>query len=510
MAHVKKNKQEGAVSYNIPYELNVEGWQEPILEKIFGTYNTLKEDFIKYVLRLVHEVENTKIFKEEVLEKEQLHAQPYKDIKLRVEFFKNYTIKMNTPKGGLKDVAIFNGSYGLGNLIPLFVKTYKNCIYVDSISLQYISDNVWKGLEKYLISEPKCNYINTKREVNSIKCRKKNDRFGFLSYNKEKGTIDVHYKKHKFVSFPMLIGDSLRQFSLNNEITAITIKREMIRGKYRYYAVLTFYGNKPINQNYKLGNGTMGIDPSQTCIHYVTDEEIGTVAIGDKDIISYYDNKIAKLKRKLERSRRATNPDNYNEDGTIIKHKNGTKLIWKYSNNYIKIRNRLKELHRKRADILKKHQYEVANSLLEKCDTVKYESNSYKAFAKRANGVRKNKSGKILSNKRFGKTIGSYAPSQFKTILAQKVKERRGDFIEVPSSAACTQYDFTVQDFIPHELKERTITLSNGDTFNRDIISAFNIQHYIGGEKVKTKSSSYFNNDLMKENYEQFVTIAKI
>jgi hypothetical protein len=56
------------------------------------------------------------------------------------------------------------------------------------------------------------------------------------------------------------------------------------------------------------------------------------------------------LLRKLDRSRRSNNPDNYNEDGTIKKQGN-KKVIWIKSNHYIETQNQLKELYRKQADI---------------------------------------------------------------------------------------------------------------------------------------------------------------
>ncbi len=64
----------------------------------------------------------------------------------------------------------------------------------------------------------------------------------------------------------------------------------------------------------------------------------------------------------MEQSRRATNPENYNEDGTI-KKQGSKKVIWNKSNHYVKYQNQLKELYRKQADV-RKYQHDVWQTIL--------------------------------------------------------------------------------------------------------------------------------------------------
>lgn len=54
----------------------------------------------------------------------------------------------------------------------------------------------------------------------------------------------------------------------------------------------------------------------------------------------------------MDRSRRVTNRNNYNEDRTIKKQGN-KKVAWIKSNHYMKYQNELKEFYRKQADIRK-------------------------------------------------------------------------------------------------------------------------------------------------------------
>ena len=65
----------------------------------------------------------------------------------------------------------------------------------------------------------------------------------------------------------------------------------------------------------------------------------------------------------MDRSKRSTNPDNYNEDGTIKKQGN-KKIIWNKSNHYIKYQNELRELYRKQSAI-RRYQHEcLANYII--------------------------------------------------------------------------------------------------------------------------------------------------
>ena len=69
--------------------------------------------------------------------------------------------------------------------------------------------------------------------------------------------------------------------------------------------------------------------------------------------VELYKEEKALLQQAMDRSRRATNPDNYNADGTI---KSGKKK-WHYSKRYNKLMLQLKELQRKCKAIRKYKSY---------------------------------------------------------------------------------------------------------------------------------------------------------
>ena len=54
------------------------------------------------------------------------------------------------------------------------------------------------------------------------------------------------------------------------------------------------------------------------------------------DRVQNIENQKQKLLRKMDSSRRATNPDNYNEGGTVKKQGN-KKVVWNKSKHYMNV-----------------------------------------------------------------------------------------------------------------------------------------------------------------------------
>ena len=59
--------------------------------------------------------------------------------------------------------------------------------------------------------------------------------------------------------------------------------------------------------------------------------------------VDYQWKEVRRLQRKLDRSRRAMNPQNYDHKGSI---KRGQKLVWYKSNRYIKLEAEYREMER--------------------------------------------------------------------------------------------------------------------------------------------------------------------
>jgi transposase len=116
-------------------------------------------------------------------------------------------------------------------------------------------------------------------------------------------------------------------------------------------------------------------------------------------------SKIRVLQRAMDRSRRTTNPDCYEANGTI---KKGKKL-WKYSNHYLNLRNEISNLYRKQAAHRKSIHGNLVHDVLTLGNQIKIEKVSYKGF-----------------QKNFGKSVGLSAPSNLQGMLTRTAENARG------------------------------------------------------------------------------------
>ena len=97
------------------------------------------------------------------------------------------------------------------------------------------------------------------------------------------------------------------------------------------------------------------------------------------DKLKEYADELRILQRKLDRQRRASNPGNYNPNGTIRK---GKRLRWKRSQGYIETNNRIKELHRLVRETRESAIRELSSIIAALSKKVSAEDLSYKSLAK--------------------------------------------------------------------------------------------------------------------------------
>ncbi|WP_446601366.1 hypothetical protein [Thomasclavelia ramosa] len=153
----------------------------------------------------------------------------------------------------------------------------------------------------------------------------------------------------------------------------------------------------------------------------------------------------------MNRSRRAMNPQNYNDDGTIKKgHK-----TWKYSNHYKRLKAKHAELCRINAINRQLAIYEDASHLRSLGDVFITEPKNASKLMKRTKETAVNNRGKFNKKKRFGKSIKNRCPSGFQVTVANKFNVSGGTYIEVPNDYRASQYDHTANNYIKKKLSDR-------------------------------------------------------
>ena len=490
--------------------LKVEKYQADILNKRYEQLRQLYNYVQGKLLRQYRYFEQMKEFQE------------CKSFKSKREFIKAHPFQIKGVMARNKELLdIFFDEYGILGLVTKLGqkpigsgKTYTD-MGISSTILANLSDNIWSSWNKKMydyhadrISFKKFGELNTfgsgkivQKKDNEVK-----EYFPGMVLHLDKMEIDIKTngalgKKATFITLPILHNPKHVDYEMmalaggSRSIKVLTIVRRMVRGQYKYYVQLTIKGGKP-QKGRTLGKGNVGIDLGPTTVA-VSGENVVSI---DK-LASKCDNiqeEITRLSRKIDRSRRANNPQNFNEDGTI---KRGIKLVWNDSKRYKELRRELAELRRKQAAIRKQQHIDRANALLKEGDTFIVENNQISGWTTRAKETKVNeKTGKIQKKKRFGKSVANHAPSMFVSILENKVKSLGGEVVKVDTKNAASQYDFTDGSFTKHELKERNVTLSNGDTHQRDMLAAFNLQHL----KYDEKDTKQYDTESMAADYERF------
>ena len=248
----------------------------------------------------------------------------------------------------------------------------------------------------------------------------------------------------------------------------VRIVRKVIRGKVRFFADLVIAGFSP-SKGRKLGRGKVGLDIGTATLAVSSLNKVALFNLAEevKDLA-----KVIRLaQRRMDRSKRAMNPVNYHENGTV---KKGRKE-WRLSNRYRKQRAKLRDLNRKQAAIRKLSHRKLANTLLPLGDAYFIETMHFKALQKRAKETKvSEKTGKVARKKRFGKTIGHRAPAMFASILEQKVKSLGGSFKKVNTQTfKASQYCHVRNAFSKKPLSERWHVIDAETKVQRDLYSAF-------------------------------------
>ena len=292
----------------------------------------------------------------------------------------------------------------------------------------------------------------------------------------------------------------------NNRLKYVRLIRKTIRGRTRYFVQLILRGKPPKKHDYGPDTVVTGLDIGVSTVAEVSDEHVQLHELAPD--IPAIDEEIRRFNRAMDRSRRSSNPTNYNADGTI---RRGLKLHWTYSARYDRLRMKRKDLYRKRAALMKTSHEMLANEILERSTTVICETMNYQALQKRSkNTTRSSRNGRYSRKSRFGKALANHAPSMFERILDQKLHYIGKELIHTDTAKIrASQINHVTGETIKKDLSVRTFAI-NGNLVQRDLYSAFITGHtiYSSEDSDKPDMVDYescakdFNNYILLQNNE--------
>lgn len=254
------------------------------------------------------------------------------------------------------------------------------------------------------------------------------------------------------LSLPVMLAprDDYQTAGLQHHTKFCRIVWRIEKGQRRWYAQLMQEGLPP--QKHRTTEGEVGLDIGPSTVAVVAKDTNGLTAFCPT--IKQPWRLMKRLQRKLDRSRRATNPDCYNADGTWKKGNRQTI----FSSQYKKVRVQYQEVEHRLAAERKRSHGELCNTILGSGTTIKSEKLSYRAF-----------------QKVFGRSCKVKAPGMFVSMLRRKAVSAGGKLVDLQTwKLKLSQYDHQSGDYTKKPLSQRWHQLGDGSIIvQRDVYSAF-------------------------------------
>lgn len=353
---------------------------------------------------------------------------------------------------------------------------------LSSQQVQKEATRVWQGIRKCIFSNGKRLHFKKCDELTTIQGKTNTNGVKF-----NKGTLAIDWQGlHISCKYPKRPKDiQYLEETLNHNIKYCEIARKMFNNGWHYYVNVYLDGDAPL-KDMKNVEDIMGIDPGVSAMSAVTNNKVFLRELAPD--CKKYNKKIVRLQQQIDRSKRRSNPNKYNPDGTIVKN---SRDKWIYSKTCKKRMRQLKALYRRKAAYIKQSHRLLCNELIRCASVIYIEKMNFKALQRRSKKTErsdklsniKQKDGSVKQihkykrKKRFGKSLNNRAPASFLEILEYKADRYniKVEYINTRTYKA-SQYNHKTGKCTPVTLGQRTKEIGR-TTVQRDLYSAFLIQH---------------------------------
>ncbi len=276
--------------------------------------------------------------------------------------------------------------------------------HIDSILAQTLATRAYRAANRVCLGQAKKVRFKSKgRGLDSVENKRNNTGLRFLLQPPQEGQQGwLVWGKDRL---PALIDwhDPVVHHGLRHTIKYARLVRRKasspraqgadVQG-YRYFVQLILEGKPHRKPKHTVGTDVIGLDLGPSTVAVVPREgEAHLVPLCEE--LQPDARAKRRLQRKLDRQRRANNPQNYDEKGRI-KKRDRRRLVWNNSKGYLAMRRRLAHRERKLAAHRKSLHGRLAHQIICHGNTIRTEKLSYKAW-----------------QKQYGKSVGRSAPGMF-------------------------------------------------------------------------------------------------
>ena len=469
------------MSFAIEFSLKTEPWQCDVLDRRFSIAEHIYNSLLNVSQKCYREMIRTKEYRKlvsQLSDGKKNNKVIYRKIN---DLRKQY---------GLSE-------YSLHSLVKEMQNHFKGVI--DSFTAQKIATRLWRAYEKNFFSNGKKLHYKKRGSLRSVEGKSNKTGIRFV-------------KDHIIwlgLSIPVMIDYKNRyecEAVVQHEVSYCRIIRHYGKNRIYYTVQLIMKGNPPVKYDettgevrHPVGSGDVGLDIGPSTIAVVSENDTKLYELADK--VQNIEKEKRLLLRKMDRSQRMTNPNNYNSDGTI---KAGPKK-WIRSKRYMKTLYRLRYISEKLARMRRMQHEMTANYIISLGDHIAVETMNFKGLAKRSTKTEiSEKTGRYKRKKRFGKSIANRAPAMLLDIVNRKLGYYDKKLIKIDTQKArASQYNHMDGTYTKKSLSQRWNHFDNGLDIQRDLYSAFLIMNI--NDDLET-----FNIEKCHERFEKFCILHDI
>ncbi len=387
----------------------------------------------------------------------------------------------------LKDIRTGLGltDYSFQAYLSVSAKRYKK--QVSSQQVQKEASRVWKAVEKYLFSNGKKVHFRRCRDMDTIGGK---SNLNGVRFDKETMMVSWLGMELKCILPRQEKARNYVYEALSSEISYCEIERKMFANSWHYYVIVYLKGKAPGKiESLADPENVTGVDIGTSTVATVSDS-LATLEELAPDSMKY-NKRIRRFQDKMDRSRRASNPDKYNEDGTINRDNHDK---WKFSNTYLRDRDRLKSIYRQKSAYIKQSHERMCNKLIRDSVNFIVEDMDFSALQRRSKKTErqdkasdvKKKDGTVIKirknkkKKRYGRAMNNRSPSMFISILERKAVQYGGNVFRVDTKKfRATQYDHSTDTYTKIPMSQRS-KMIDGYEVQRDLYSAYLLKNNNG------------------------------
>ena len=342
--------------------------------------------------------------------------------------------------------------------------------HIDSMMAQTLATRAYHAVNRVCLgTAKKVRFRSKRRGLDSVENKWEKSGLRFVLQRPEEGNQGwlIWGKDH----LPAIIDwhDPVVKYGLDHRIKyARLVRRKASSPKaqgadnqgYHYFVQLVLEGTPYQKLKNRPGSDVIGLDLGPSTVAIVPREGEAHLTPLCEELKPDVRKK-RRLERKLDRQRRANNPQNYDEKGRV-KKRGKRRLTWKNSKGYLATRRRLAHQERKLAAHRKSLHGRLVNEIVRVGNDIRIEKISYQGW-----------------QKQFGRSVGMRAPGMLIDHLRRTVASTGGTLHEFPTrTTKLSQYCHGCRTYAKKPLSQRWHQCDCGiGPIQRDLYSALLAAH---------------------------------